>query len=151
MSSELLLQSLVKLYQRDIQRLSDEIKLYKNEADIWKLDGEIKNTGGNLCLHLCGNLQHYIGKNLGGSGYIRNRENEFDLKGLSRAFLLEQLEKTKDAVVKTLPKLTEHQLNSEYPEKVFDYSMTTLHFLLHLLAHLNYHLGQINYHRRMIV
>ena len=146
----IILETLLKLFDRDLQRLEEEINLYQSEESIWKLGGEIKNTAGNLCLHLCGNLQHYIGTILGRTTYVRNRDNEFAAKGISRTELIAEIQKTRQTVRETLETLKPSVLEAEYPEKVYDYPMTTAYFLIHLTAHLNYHLGQINYHRRTL-
>jgi uncharacterized damage-inducible protein DinB len=143
-------ETLLKLFDRDLLRLEEEINLYQSEEAIWRISGEIKNTAGNLCLHLCGNLQYYIGANLGRISYIRNRDNEFAAKGLSKAELIAEVQKTRQAVRESLETLKPSILEIEYPEKVYDYPMTTGYFLIHLTAHLNYHLGQINYHRRIL-
>lgn len=142
--------SVSKIMERDLNKLEEEINLYPAEETIWKVTGEIKNSGGNLCLHLCGNLQHFIGTILGNTGYIRNRDHEFAAKGILKSELISEIQKTKHSVVSTLAQLDTTILESEYPVKVFNYDMTTLHFLIHLTAHLEYHLGQINYHRRLI-
>lgn len=142
--------SITTLMQRDLNKLEEEIKSYPNNAALWKTDGDIKNAAGNLCLHLCGNLQYYIGAVLGNSGYIRNRDLEFSAKGLSQKELLAEIVRTKASVIQTLKTLTPETLIQAYPAPVFDYPMTTLHFLIHLEAHLTYHLGQINYHRRIL-
>lgn len=139
-----------KILERDLNKLEDEIKLYPSPASLWKVDGQIKNSAGNLCLHLCGNLQHYIGAILGNTGYVRNRPNEFAAKGLTHVELISEIQQTKKAVRSSLEKVSASILQQEYPEKVFDYSMTTSYFMIHLAAHLSYHLGQINYHRRLL-
>lgn len=143
--------SISKLIERDLTKLEEEIKLYPSEESIWKVGGEIKNCGGNLCLHLCGNLQHFIGAILGKTGYVRNRDFEFTAKGITKTELISEVQKTKDAVKSSLEKLDTLLLSQEYPNKVFDYTMTTAHFLIHLTTHLGYHLGQVNYHRRLNV
>lgn len=145
-----LIQSLSTIIERDLKVLEKEINLYPDEPSIWKLNGEIKNTAGNLCLHLCGNLQHYIGAVLGNSGYVRNRDNEFAARNVSRKELVDEINKTIVAIKTTLPALRDELLEKEYPAKVFDFPMTTTYFLVHLSAHLGYHLGQINYHRRIL-
>lgn len=143
------LESVAKLFDRDLNKLEEEIRQYPDEASVWLIRGDIKNPAGNLCLHLCGNLQHYIGAVLGGSGYIRNRDNEFAARNLSREALLTEIRNTRAIVNKTLSELKEAELLKEYPEAVFSFSMSTMHFLIHLLAHLGYHLGQVNYHKRL--
>lgn len=145
----MMLQDLQSLFQRDLARLEKEIILYPSDQLLWLPVPGIANPGGNLCLHLLGNLNTYIGKELGATGYVRNRELEFSQKGLSRNGLLQQVAETGTMLHNVLPALDETQLGRPYPVKVFDHDMTTGYFLLHLLAHFNYHLGQINYHRRM--
>ncbi len=110
----------------------------------------ISNSGGNLCLHLTGNLQHFIGATLGETGFIRNREAEFKLKNIPRQKLLEEVDITRQAVTDTLEQLSKKELESEYPLQVFGEPLTTQFFLIYLLKHLSYHIGQINYHRRLV-
>jgi uncharacterized damage-inducible protein DinB len=143
------LTSLAKLFEREINTLEKEIALYTAEEAIWKLDGEIKNTAGNLCLHLCGNLQHFIGTVLGNTGYVRNRDYEFAARGVGREQLLREIQTTKEVVKTTLLRLNEQELQKEYPLQPLGYPMTTSYFLIHLFGHFTYHLGQINYHRRL--
>ncbi len=113
----IIIETLLKLFDRDLQRLEEEINLYQTEEAIWKLGGEIKNTAGNLCLHLCGNLQHYIGAKLGHTSYIRNRDNEFAAKGISKADLIAEVQKTRQTVRDTLENLKPSVLEAEYPRK----------------------------------
>ncbi|MBL7849429.1 MAG: DUF1572 family protein [Cyclobacteriaceae bacterium] len=143
-------QSLLTLYNRDLNKLAEEIRLYPGEEAIWKVAPGISNSAGNLCLHLCGNLQHFIGTVLGNTGYVRNREAEFSSKNIPREKLLEEIEKTKAAIAQVLPDLPHEQLHAPYPVEVFGHPMATVFFLMHLATHLGYHLGQVNYHRRMI-
>jgi hypothetical protein len=140
----------VFLFERELKKLENEINLYSDEADLWRLQGAIANTAGNLCLHLCGNLQHYIGAMLGKTEYVRNRAEEFNAKNISKAKLIAEVVKTRQAVLLTLEKLDDQVLQLTYPEQVLGYPMTTIFFLNHLYGHFGYHLGQINYHRRII-
>jgi uncharacterized damage-inducible protein DinB len=142
-------ETLVKLFTRDLVRLEKEIKEYTSQESLWLISKGVNNSSGNLCLHLCGNLQHYIGNVLGNSGYKRNREAEFSTKGLTKEDLLLEIEKTKESVISTLNKLSEEVVDTVYPEEVFNEPMKTGYFLIHLQGHLNYHLGQINYNRRL--
>ncbi|HMG93968.1 MAG TPA: DinB family protein [Chryseolinea sp.] len=143
-------ESILTIIDRDLNKLEEEIKLYPSEDSLWKISGGVKNPGGDLCLHLCGNLQHYIGAVLGNSGYARNRDQEFATKNIPRTLLISEIHKTKGAVRSALEKLDPGILDKEYPERVFGYSMTTGHFLIHLTSHLGYHLGQVNYLRRLL-
>lgn len=144
------LTGLITLFDRDLLQLKKEIELYTNEAALWKLSGEIKNPGGNLCLHLCGNLQHFIGHVLGKTDYHRNRDFEFTARNVPRSNLLNEIDKTREVVKRTLQTLDTGLLTQPFPAELPIGKATTAFFLLHLAAHLNYHLGQVNYHRRLI-
>ena len=143
-------QVLKTLYSRELDRLRKEIELYNTESKIWYIEKSIANSAGNLCLHLIGNLNTYIGKELGGSGYVRNRELEFSLKDVPRIELLKMIDDTKRMVESTLDSLSPQQLQDEYPLLVYETKMPTGAFLTYLTTHLSYHLGQINYHRRLL-
>jgi hypothetical protein len=143
-------ESLSKILLRDLDKLQEEIEQYPTEESIWVIRGDIKNPAGTLVLHLCGNLQHYIGVGLGKSDYKRDRDKEFSARNVSRAELIREIGKTKDAVRKSLENLSPDILETEYPLPVFDYAMTVQHFMIHLAAHFGYHLGQVNYHRRLL-
>lgn len=146
----MIIESLCSLYHRDLSKLIVEIEAYQNEEYLWKIDKNISNSAGNLCLHLIGNLNHFIGAQLGNTGYIRHRELEFSLKDIPRTELIEKIEATIKMIDSVLPQLNEEDLKKEYPLIVFEDTMTTDYFLIHLIAHLDYHLGQINYHRRLL-
>ena len=146
----MLTKTLSALFTRDLNNLKTEIAAYKNEAVIWEVPEGIANSAGNLCLHLVGNLNGFIGAELGKSGYIRQRDLEFSLKNILRIDLIEKIEATIPMITKVIEQLTDEQLNSEYPLLVFKEKTTTQYFLVHLATHLSYHLGQINYHRRLL-
>lgn len=141
---------LVELFDRDIHKMIDELNLYQKEENIWKIDGDIKNSSGNLCLHLIGNLKHFIGNILGNIKYERDRDTEFNSTGITREDLIRSLEETSAVVSETLNNINEEELARDYPIELFGYKMTTGYFMVRLVAHFNYHLGQVNYHRRLI-
>ncbi|WP_020569990.1 DinB family protein [Neolewinella persica] len=139
-----------QLLQRDLTRLHDEISAYTSEANLWITGGEITNSGGNLCLHLVGNLNTFICGELGHSGYIRDRPAEFNTKNIPRETLLRQVLETRELVDQTLANLPTDSLDEVYSVQLRPEKMTTGYFLTHLAMHLSYHLGQVNYHRRML-
>jgi uncharacterized damage-inducible protein DinB len=146
----MILDSLKGIFDRDIEKVKQELTLYRNEENIWKTQKNIKNSGGNLVLHLTGNLKHFIGAILGDSGYIRTRDAEFSDKNIPVQDMVRQLDEVKTMIHNTFARLSQEDLEKKYPVNVFGYEMNTLYFLMHLIAHLNYHLGQINYHRRLL-
>ena len=146
----MLIQTLKLLFDRDLKRLKTEIELYSDESTLWYIENNIANSAGNLCLHLIGNLNTYIGKEIGKTDYIRNRDQEFTLKNISRIELLKKIDETIFVVSNSLDKLSQEELIKEYPVLVFDKVTSTEYLLVHLTTHLSYHLGQINYHRRLL-
>ncbi len=146
----MLTQTLIKLFNRDLNKLKSEIELYNTESNLWLTPEHISNCAGNLCLHIVGNLSHFIGAQLGNTGYIRQRDLEFSRKDVPVNELLQQVDEVMEIVEQTLSKLTEEDLQKAYPINVFKEDMTTEYFLVHLSTHLVYHLGQINYHRRLL-
>jgi hypothetical protein len=146
----MLIETLKILFNRDLNKLKFEIESYEYENQMWTVNNDISNSGGNLCLHLIGNLNTYIGAEIGKTGYIRNRPLEFSLKDIPKSELIQKIEDTIIVVNNAFEVLTEEDLNAIYPQIVFEKEMTTGFFLVHLATHLAYHLGQINYHRRLI-
>lgn len=144
------LAALKALYNRDLNKLKLEIESYQDEKNIWIIEKSILNSAGNLALHLVGNLNTFIGKELGHTGYVRNRELEFSLKNVPRAELLEQIDGTILMVQKSLDQLNDEDLEKIYQGRVFPEEVSIAHMLIHLAMHLTYHLGQINYHRRLL-
>jgi len=141
---------LAAFYERDISKLIEEVSLFKNEEDLWRIQGSVKNPAGNLALHIIGGLNHLIGATLARTGYVRNRDQEFTRKGVERKVLVAQLEELIPMINKTINALTPEQMEAEYPI-FFDKPKTSVSYVLvQLFAHLNYHLGQVNYLRRML-
>ena len=141
---------LIELYERDLNKLREEIQSFPDEASLWKTADGITNSAGNLCQHLTGNLQHFFGAVLGDTGYERDRDSEFTSKGRTKADLLAGIDAAESSIKLTLKKLTDEDFSKTYPVEVFGGPMTTGYFLTHLTTHFNYHLGQINYHRRLL-
>ncbi|MCC3153290.1 DinB family protein [Hymenobacter sp. BT770] len=138
------------LFDRDLNKLSQEIEAYQDENALWRTEPGISNSGGNLCLHLLGNLNTYIGAELGHSGYVRHRDLEFSARDIPRTELLAGIAATRRVVEAALTPLADEQLAAEYPVLVFEARTSVGYMLMHLATHLTYHLGQINYHRRLL-
>ncbi len=142
--------ALIQILTRDLGRLAVEMKSYVHGDNIWLTDNNISNSAGNLCLHLVGNLNHFIGAVLGNNGYLRNREEEFSKKNIPLDELIGEVENTVDMLVKTLEGMQDADFKSRFPIPFNNQECTTDFVLIHLAGHLNYHLGQINYHRRLL-
>ncbi len=136
---------------RELRTLARELEAYGDEAEIWATPTGLPNSAGTLTLHLCGNLQHFVGAVLGGTGYVRRREAEFGARGVPRAELIAQVQATIGAVEQTLGGGRSIDLSAEFPDAIGGkFRVTTGDFLIHLAAHLAFHVGQIDYHRRLL-
>ena len=141
-----------RIFDRDLAALATQLESYPDEAGMWRLGGSIKNSAGTLALHLAGNLEHFVGTVLGGTGYVRDREAEFGDRDVPRAELLERIARCRRTVADTLGTLDDEALRAPYPGRMppsYEGANTHL-FLLHLCAHLMWHLGQVDYHRRLV-
>jgi uncharacterized damage-inducible protein DinB len=140
---------LAGILARDLRALRREIEAYGDERDIWKPLPGVANTAGTLVLHLAGNLQQFVGAVLGASGYVRDRDAEFNRRDVPRAELLTQVDRALGVVEGVLPSLPAARLSEPYPLQVGGVTIATGDFLMHLATHLAYHLGQLDYHRRV--
>lgn len=145
-----MIETLKTLFNRDLNKLKLEIESYQSENKIWYVEKSIANSAGNLCLHIIGNLNTYIGAQIGKTNYIRNRELEFSDRDVSKALLIAQIEATIQTVNDALDLMSGTDLKKEHPFLIFETKTSTEFLLIHLTTHLAYHLGQINYHRRLL-
>ena len=139
-----------ELFINNLQSLRKDIESYENEEDLWRLESDIKNTPANLCLHLCGNLKHNFGAVLGNSSYVRTRDQEFSRKGVSKEDLLKEIDGTVKMITPVLDNLKEEDINNPFPNDFFGEGQTIGSVITRLGGHLGYHMGQINYHRRLL-
>lgn len=144
------IQTLISLYERDIDRLKTEIESYQQEANLWRKEADIANSAGNLCLHLIGNLKHFIGLHIGEVPYERDRDGEFSNTDIPRVELVLEIDAAKEIVSKSLSTLSDDDLNQIYPIEFGGSTPTVAYILIAMQSHLGYHLGQINYHRRLL-
>lgn len=136
--------------RRDLDAVAAQVRAYPSDAALWQAVPGMTNPGGTLALHLAGNLRAYVGAELGGSGYVRDRPGEFATRDLTREAVLERVAAARTEVDRALASLAEDTLARPYPQEVGGARLPTGHFLLHLAVHLGYHLGQLDYHRRAV-
>ena len=141
---------ITKVITRELKALRREVETYPSDDDLWEVRPGITNPGGNLALHLAGNLQYFFGNVLGKNGYVRNRDAEFGSKDVPRAELLREIDNAIAAVEQGMESITEADLAKPYPEPVGGVKSSTGAFLAHFATHLAYHLGQVDYHRRIL-
>jgi len=141
---------LAALFRRDLAKLSKQIEDFPTDEALWQTLPGVKNAAGNLALHIEGNLSEFVGRQLGGLPYQRNRPLEFSSKEGSRAELSARLAKLRQSIPAVIEGLTADQLEREYPEIVLGAATSTQEFLVHLYGHLNWHIGQMDYLRRLL-
>ena len=141
---------LTTMLTRELRALAREIQAYPDDDAVWRTFSGIANSAGTLVLHLTGNIQHYAGAVLGGTGYRRDRAAEFARRAVPRRELAAEIDRAIAAVQHVRPRLTDKVLQADYPEAIGGRTVATDEFLLHLASHLSWHLGQLDYHRRMV-
>lgn len=146
----MMVEVLKKMFLRDLGKLKTEVELYKDEQKIWYVEKQITNTAGNLCLHLLGSLNNFIGAELAGTGYVRDRDLEFSSGAVPREQLLKSIDDTMLMITSAFDNIIDAQLEENFPKPVFNETVTNAFLVTHMIVHLNYHLGQINYHRRLL-
>ena len=139
-----------RLIVRELEAFAREIELFPDDETVWRTVPGVANSAGNLALHACGNLKHFIGAVLGDTGYERNREAEFATRAGSREELVREIRWTRDVVEAVLPRVPASALAAAYPERVGGLEVPCGRFLLHLAVHLSFHLGQAGYLRRFV-
>jgi len=135
---------------REVRTLIRELDAYPDETQIWATPPGVTNSTGTLALHLAGNLNHFIGGVLGGSGYKRDRDAEFSRRDVPRTELKRELEGAVATIERVVPALDRAVLEAPYAAPPGGYTFVTGDFLVHLASHLAYHIGQVDYHRRMV-
>jgi hypothetical protein len=135
---------------RDVKAVRRELEAYPDEASVWALPPGVANSGGTLALHLAGNLQHFFGAVLGGGGYKRDRAAEFAKRDVPRSALIVELEAAIVAIGLGMSQVSEARLAEEFPEAIAGHRIVMGEWLIHLVSHTGYHLGQIDYHRRLV-
>jgi uncharacterized damage-inducible protein DinB len=138
------------ILDRDLQTLAREVAAYPDERALWETPPGIANSGGTLAVHLAGNIRHYLGAKLGGTGYVRDRTAEFTSRNVPRATILAQIEEARAAVRAAAGRTPDHPLEEDFPEVIAGVRVATGEFLVHLVSHFAYHLGQLDYHRRVV-
>jgi hypothetical protein len=133
----------------NLNRLKENLLEYKNESDLWSMPGDTKNPPANLALHICGNLKYNIGAAIGGNGYVRDRDREFTIKNQNRDEIIAEIDSTIAMIEPVLDNLKTEDLNKPFPGKGHEEGQTIGSILVKIAIHFGYHLGQINYHRRI--
>jgi hypothetical protein len=137
------------LYRRDLARLVRQHDAF-SDADLWRVLPGVTNAAGNLMLHLNGNLREYIGRQIGDVAYTRDRPREFAARDVPRAEMTAALAELATLIPDVLAAAPVARWDDTFPENVLGEPLTNRHFVVHLYGHLGYHLGQIDYLRRVL-
>ena len=146
----MLIDAVKRCLMRDLAGFALELDAYRDDVSVWALPPGVNNSAGTLTLHACGGLRHFVGAVLGKSGYLRDRDAEFAVRGLQRVELEMLLAVTRDEVARALDQLDSDQLTLDFPILIGKTTLSTGRFLVHLATHLTYHLGQADMHRRVV-
>ena len=146
----MLVSAVAAILDRDLQTLAREVAAYPDERALWQTPPGITNSAGTLAVHLAGNIRHYLGAKLGGTGYVRDRPAEFASRDVPRATILAQIEEARAAVRAAAARTPDERLVEDYPEVIAGVRVATGEYLVHLVSHFAYHLGQLDYHRRVV-
>ncbi len=142
--------SIQRVLIRDLNALRREINAYPRQSDLWLAPPGISNSAGSLTLHLTGNISHFIGAVIGENGYVRNRDAEFADKNIDLVELERRIDVAIQSVEDGLSEISDLDLEKPYPIMLGEVQLTIGQFLIHLVSHFGYHLGQIDYHRRIV-
>lgn len=146
----MLIEAVAAVLDRDLRALAREVEAYPGDDAIWQTPEGAPNSAGTLVLHLAGNVQHYFGMHLAGTGYVRDRPAEFAARGAPRSVLLREIEAARSAVRSASERAAGRALDADFPEVVSGMRVATGEYLIHLVSHFAYHLGQVDYHRRLV-
>jgi hypothetical protein len=137
------------LMQRELRAFKRELEAYPDDASVWRSAPGVENPGGTFALHVAGNLQHFVGAQLGRSGYVRDRDSEFRRRDVPRVEMYAEIDRAMRSVEQTLTGDLPTSFPEDFPEQIAGKTIRTDVWLMHLVAHLAYHLGQLDYHRRL--
>jgi uncharacterized damage-inducible protein DinB len=136
---------------RELEQLHEGVRSVAeplSEEELWTKPIEPGNSIGHLILHLTGNLNHFVGAQLGRTGYVRDREREFTEKNVpAKEELLAGLDEAVATFRRVVEGLKAPQLTAPHPEARFG---PVLNALLHLVAHFALHRGQMSYIVRLV-
>jgi len=143
-------ESLRRILLRNLHGVRAQMDAYPDDASVWALPPGVNNSTGTLALHLAGNLRHFLGAQLGASGYVRDREAEFSRRDVPREEMRRELQVAAEEVDAALAATEDEGLSTPFPITFGDVTLDTGRFVTHLATHLAYHLGQIDLHRRVV-
>jgi hypothetical protein len=114
-------------------------------GQFWKNPFPYGNSFGHLVLHLTGNLNYYVGAQIAGSGYIRNRPREFaDSNPPSKEETIRQFDEAVAMVLESIRHQSAGDWSKEY-SGVGAKARNRLDMVVACAAHMQHHIGQMIY------
>ena len=133
-------------YYEEVRDKIHELVAPISTEQLWRKPYPYGNSIGHLLLHLTGNLNHYVGARIAGTGYIRNRPLEFsDTSKRSKEQVLADFDRAIDMVAATIRKQSAEDLTAPYSDPTEPRSNTRFAVFLRMAAHAYHHTGQIIY------
>lgn len=151
MADSAVIQGSFSTYYRMIQTRVHELVEPLSEEQIWTRPYPYGNSVGNLILHLTGNLSTYIGAQIGGTGYVRNRPIEFTDTGKPKAEILRAFDQTIETVLATIAKQSDDDWSAPFFGQLEAESKTRFSAFLSCAAHAYHHVGQMIYLQRELL
>jgi uncharacterized damage-inducible protein DinB len=116
-----------------------------SDEQFWSKPFAFGNSFGHLVLHLTGNLNYYIGAQIAGTGYVRDRPKEFtETSRPSKQDVLKKFDEAIEMVVETIGRQTTDDWSAPYSGTGSD-ARTRFEMVLGCATHLHHHVGQMVY------
>jgi hypothetical protein len=119
-----------------------------DDAQIWWRPNDQTNSVGNLTLHVCGAVMHFLCRGVGGHEYLRDRPAEFARRNLQRPELIATLDEMVNKAEETFAGLNASRLRDDSTEPA--YYSTVFEDLFGVAIHMAVHTGQIVYATKML-
>ena len=117
-----------------------------SEEQLWQKPFPFGNSFGHLVLHLTGNLNYYIGAEIAGTGYVRDRDREFtEPKHLLKNEVLKSFDAAIEVVLRAIRAQSEGDLTKAYTAAREDDAGNRFNIFLRCATHLHHHVGQMVY------
>lgn len=133
-------------YYEEVREQVHQIVAPLSTEQLWRNPYSYGNSVANLLLHLTGNLNHYIGARIAGTGYVRNRPLEFtDTSGRAKEDLLASFDRTIDMVAATVRKQSAEDWAAPYSDPTTPHDGNRFSVIQRMAAHAYHHVGQMIY------
>jgi uncharacterized damage-inducible protein DinB len=141
--------TVVSSFSERYRTLADDVRELAgplSDEQFWSRPFGFGNSFGHLVLHLTGNLNYYIGAEVEGTGYVRDRPREFTEKNHpSKEEVLKKFDEAVDVVLRTLQSQSSDDWAKRYTAAGETDASNRLNIFLRCATHLHHHVGQMMY------